>query len=113
VDYNYYEFPIQRFLKHHNQWKKAINKYSIEDLEAVIDGLICHPRLHQHIESPIDEHIIRIGGKIDNPFLFLFHLRYQFCPSIEKRLAERARLLVLFNQHIRDNEPIPISTLMS
>jgi hypothetical protein len=89
-----------------------IEKFTDADMKAVIDGLLLHPAVHQHIESPIDEHEIRIGGGIDNPFLFLFHLRYQLCPIETKRKKERDRLVNLFSQAVRCNAPITANALM-
>jgi hypothetical protein len=91
---------------------RILKKFTEADLRAVIDGLLLHPAVHQHIESPIDEHEIRIGGGIDNPFLFLFHLRYQLCPIETKRERERDRLVNLFSQAVRNNAPITANTLM-
>ncbi|MBS3905901.1 MAG: hypothetical protein KGZ49_02585 [Syntrophaceae bacterium] len=93
-------FPEQSILNKHKKRKDALQKINDRDMEVVIDGLICHPHAHQHIESPIEKHEIRIGGGISNPFLFLFHLRYQLCPIKEKREHEKGRLMNLFKQSI-------------
>ena len=66
-------------------------KYLQDDIKAVLDGLIFHPRCHVHLEDLGVRHIhldqntggllsheIRIGGGIENPYVILFHLRYQF-----------------------------------
>ena len=95
VDGTYFTFPVQEFLTHHNQRKPVLREFSNGDIKVVLDGLIFHPAAHQHIESPIDKHEIRIGGGIGNAFLFLFHLRYQFCPIKDKRKAEEKRLVGL------------------
>lgn len=114
VDGAYFSFPVQEFLTHHNQRRSMLGEFSDEDVEAVLDSLIFHPAVHQHIEYPIDNHDIRIGGGTDNPFLFLFHLRYQFCPCEEARQNEKNRLIKLFSDAVREckDRPIPISTLM-
>lgn len=96
ADHSFFEFPQQVFLTSYKQEKQALQNININDMEAIIDGLLCHPRVHQHIKFPIDVHEIRIGGGIDNPFVFLFHLRYQLCLVEEKREAERQRLINLF-----------------
>lgn len=96
VDPNYFAFPVQLFLSEHNQRDRALQELTIEDIASVIDGLLLHPAVHQHIESPIDKHEIRFGGGIDNPFLYLFQLRYQLCPDQAKQEAERKRLIELF-----------------
>lgn len=117
VDGTYFTFPIQDFLTHHNQRNPARRKFFDkdfdEDIKLVLDGLIFHPAAHQHIESPIDKHEIRIGGGIGNAFLFLFHLRYQFCPFDEKRKAEERRLVELFKNALRENSQLAASQLMA
>lgn len=100
VDDQYFNFPNQLFLTKYNQEQKALREFEAQDIEKVVDGLLCHPVVHQHIESPIDKHEIRIGGGIDNAFLFLFQLRYQLCPFPDKRKTERDRLMNLFQDEI-------------
>ena len=100
VDEQYFKFPNQLFLTEYHKEKNALKEFKVEDIERVIDGLLCHPVVHQHIESPIDKHEIRIGSGIDNAFLFLFQLRYQLCPIAEKKKAERDRLINLFQDAI-------------
>ncbi len=94
------------------QEKAALKIFTNKDIEAVIDGLLLHPKAHQHLESPIDKHEIRIGGGIDNPFLYLFHLRYQFCPFLDTRNAEKDRLVTLFADALRTQSVITANTLM-
>jgi len=90
-----------------------LKKFVSDDVKAVIDGLILHPKAHQHIASPINNHDIRIGGGLDNPFLFLFHLRYQLCPIPDKRQKEKKRLLALFSDSLKSNSSITASSLMA
>jgi hypothetical protein len=79
--------------------------------------MIFHPRIHTHIKEHglmpnapqphglLDLHEIRIGGGIENSFVFLFHLRYQFClVSEETRGSEWTRLVNLFTTAIRRGE---------
>ncbi|MDM8515597.1 hypothetical protein QUF76_05305 [Desulfobacterales bacterium HSG16] len=101
VDSRYFIFPIQSILNQYNK-RKTFLKEDISHIESVLDGLIFHPRVHQHIESPLNNHEIRIGGGIDNPFLYLFHLRYQLCPISEKRDNEKKRLIELFTNAIKN-----------
>ena len=110
----YFSSPVQPFLSHKDE-KKALAKFKPDDLDAVLNGLIFHPKAHQHIESPasLDNHHIRIGGGIDNPFLYLFHLRYQFCPDAAKRKAERDRLTVLFADACRNKSKITAHDLLA
>lgn len=111
---NYFFFPERSLLNKYGKRDEALSKINDYHIEAVVDGLICHPHTHQHIESPIDEHEIRIGGGISNPFLFLFHLRYQLCPMPEKRQRERRRLISLFKESIaRNNSSIHLRLLMA
>lgn len=89
------------------------------DIEAVLDGMIFHPRCHSHLENfgirqhvqldqdrdGLSSHEVRIGGGIENPYIFLFHLRYQFClVSKEVRQTERQRLIDLFNMSISSSK---------
>lgn len=95
------------------------------DVEAVLDGMLFHPRCHAHLKClgiphvKFDEesgglppHEVRIGGGIENPYVFLFHLRYQFClVSDQVRIAERQRLIDLFQRKIRGKEDVSAKDL--
>ncbi len=97
----------------HQQWAQLRG-----DIEAVLNGMIFHPRCHSHLDDMGLEHIqldeqkgglslhdIRIGGGIENPYVFLFHLRYQFClVNNDVRQMERLRLIDLFETAIREGE---------
>lgn len=116
VDSQYFSFPQQHFLTNYNQGNQrnpAINEMTISDIESVIDSLLLHPRAHQHIQSPIDKHEIRICGGIENPFVFLFHLRYQLCPDLQKRDNERNRLNNLFYNKVKNREILTINDLFA
>lgn len=92
--------------------------YLQRDIEAVLDGMFFHPRCHAHLEDigvrhvqldqdrdGLSSHEVRIGGGIENPYVFLFHLRYQFClVSDHVRQAEKTRLIPLFENAIRNND---------
>jgi hypothetical protein len=112
MDGVYFTFPFQYFLTNHGQRAQAIQKMTNNDIGSVIDSLLVHPTPHQHIESPIDNHEIRIGGGIFNPFQYLFHLRIQLCPIPGRREAERARLIQLFGDAIRNDRSIATNQLM-
>jgi hypothetical protein len=87
------------------------------DIEAVLNGMIFHPRCHTHLEDigikpvqlatdkdGLSTREARIGGGIENPYIFLFHLRYQFClVSNRVRQDERTRLIGLFEDAINHN----------
>ena len=87
------------------------NNHLESDVESVLDGMIFHPRNHTHIDEYglphtgpplLAPHEIRIGGGIENAFVFLFHLRYQFCLVSEAtRNSERNRLVKLFTTAIK------------
>lgn len=111
-DGKYFSFPIQLFLNSRGREKVAIKEFAPDDIKAVVNGLLLHPKAHQHIESPINNHDIRIGGGIDNPFLYLFHLRYQLCPIPDKRIKEKKRLISLFSDALKSNTPITANKLM-
>ena len=97
------------------------------DIEAVLDGMIFHPRCHAHLEDlggrhvqldqdigGLSSHEVRIGGGIENPYVFLFHLRYQFClVSNQVRRTERQRLIDLFKRSIRDNQKVSARDLFN
>jgi len=113
MDGQYFVFPRQTFLTCCGKAKAATKQFFDDDIEAVVDGLLLHPAVHMHIESsPIDYHSIRIGSGIDNPFQYLFHLRYQLCLFDEKREAEKARLIALFSDAIRNKSRIAANLLM-
>jgi len=113
VDGKFFCFPLQLFLNRDGQEKEALKKFVSDDVEAVIDGLLLHPKAHQHIASPINNHDIRIGGGLDNPFLFLFHLRYQLCPISVKKQKEKERLKALFSDALKSYSPIAANRLMA
>ena len=87
-----------------------------QDVQDVLDGMLFHPRCHVHLEDlgvrhlqldqdsgGLSSHEARIGGGIENPYVFLFHLRYQFClVSDQVRQNERRRLIDFFETAIRD-----------
>ena len=87
------------------------------DTEAVLNGMIFHSRCHAHLEDlggshvqldpdkdGLSSHEIRIGGGIENPYVFLFHVRYQFClVSSQVRQTEKMRLIDLFENAIKNN----------
>jgi len=112
VDGQYFKYPNQVLLSTHAQSGQAIQQMSDRDIEKVIDALIIHPTPHQHIESPIDDHDIRMGGGLLNPFLYLFHLRVQFCPNQGMRDAEKQRLIALFSSAIKNKCDVGIDKLM-
>ncbi len=111
-DSTYFLFPRQTFLTIHNQKSQAVREADEDDVREVIKSLITHPTPHQHIKYPIDNHEIRIGGGIKNPFLYLFHLRFQLCPDDDRKNAEENRLVDLFFNTIRNANTIQISELM-
>lgn len=100
-------------------------RYLKGDVRRVVDGMIFHPRIHTHIKeyglmpnAPppcrlLDLREIRIGCGIENAFVFLFHLRYQFCiVSEEARGSERTRLVNLFTTAISGRKTdVPASQL--
>ena len=112
MDGKYFSFPNQILLTKINQRNPALQQMTTDDIGHVIDALIVHPTPHQHIESPLDHHDIRIGGAITNPYLYLFHLRVQLCPDNELRMAERSRLISLFETAIRQNQQLTANELM-
>jgi len=101
---SYFFFPERSLLTKYKKGKAAIKKISVKHIEKVLDGLIFHPMAHQHINT--DFHEIRIGGGINNPFLYLFHLRYQLCPDETRRNEERERLFNLFESAIKTKKKL-------
>lgn len=99
-----------------NQYPRQQRAHLQRDIEFVLDGMLFHPRCHAHLEdigvrhvqldqdSGLSSHEVRIGGGIENPYVFLFHLRYQFCLVADPvRQNERQRLIDLFDGAIRSN----------
>lgn len=108
----YFTFPKQLLLTKHNKSRQAIAAMEPEDMSTVLDSLIFHPMPHLHVESPVDEHYIRIGGGILNAFQCLFSLRIQFCPSNKMREAEKTRLIEVFTNALSTGERVDANTLM-
>ena len=75
MDGNFFSFPNQELLINYGQRTAAVSEMALNDIGDVIDSLIIHPTPHQHIESPLDNHAIRIGGAITNPYLYLYSLK--------------------------------------
>ncbi|MCL6271916.1 hypothetical protein M3P05_18515 [Sansalvadorimonas sp. 2012CJ34-2] len=108
----YYRIPLGAFLGGQNAEKsKALATITKEDVSAVLDTLIFHPCEHMHMESCIP-HTIRLGGGISNPFQYLFHLRFQFCPILTVQNNEKMRLVELVYQAVKAKQSIDIKTLM-
>ncbi len=110
-DFAYYVLPIEKMLDR-NKRSMAIAEFSRENLEITLDAMIFHGRAHQHIKSPFPENKIRIGGGIDNPFLYLFHLRYQLCPDETRRDEEKSRLVNLFKSAVESGTPVTANELL-
>lgn len=110
VDGSYFVFPERSLLTKYKKRKMAIKKIRTKHVEIVLDGLIFHPTAHQHINN--DFHSIRIGGGINNPFLYLFHLRYQLCPDETSRDEEKTRLIGLFESAVKSNTPVTANKLL-
>ena len=112
MDGKFFSFPAQRLLNDLKKRQFAVRAMDENDLGSVIDSLIIHPTPHQHVESPLDNHDIRVGGGLENLFLYLFHLRVQLCPDKDRRAAERHRLISLFASAIGGNSVIATGDLM-
>lgn len=110
VDGSYFVFPERSLLTKYKKRKMAIKKMRTKHVEIVLDGLIFHPTAHQHINN--DSHSIRIGGGINNPFLYLFHLRYQLCPDETRRDKEKTRLIDLFESAVESDAPVTANELL-
>ncbi|MCK5685958.1 hypothetical protein KAJ27_17635, partial [bacterium] len=111
VDSQYFGFPEQSILNKYGKKNQISDTDISRHIKIILDGLLFHPRVHQHIQSPINNHEIRIGGGISNPFLFLFHLRYQLCPDITAKNSEKNRLIQLFENAIKNNRAITMNEL--
>ncbi|MBW2647759.1 MAG: hypothetical protein JRE23_16620 [Deltaproteobacteria bacterium] len=100
--------------------REEMNKKLCRDVDAVLNGMLFHPRCHAHLEDlgarhvqldqdkdGLSSHEVRIGGGVENPYVFLFHLRYQFClVSSQVRQTEKQRLVDLFERSIRHNQDV-------
>lgn len=110
IDHSYYQYDIHK-ANLQDIKLKSFQKKLDKVVSEVLDGLIFHPTVHQHIElhlpipaqnnnNKITIHDVRVGGGISNPYLFLFQLRYQFCIIIQHRNNEKMRLKNLFTQEL-------------
>ena len=74
--------------------RQDMDRHLDGDVKTVLDGMIFHPRNHAHGDklgiaselaagSALSPYEIRLGGGIENGFVFLTHLRYQFCLLLE------------------------------
>lgn len=112
VDGEYFSFPEGSILRKYGKSKKISDSDVARHIESVLDGLLFHPCVHQHIESLTNNHEIRIGGGIANPFVFLFQLRYQLCPDETAKNEERRRLISLFEGAIISSSNVPANELL-
>lgn len=110
VDGSYFVFPERALLSKYEKGKAAKKKILARHVEKVLRGLIFHPTAHQHIKT--DFHSIRIGGGIHNPFLYLFHLRYQLCPDETRKDKEKKRLIRLFENTVKSSTPVTANELL-
>ena len=98
-----------------SKYPRPIKKDELEhDVESILNGMIFHPRAHAHgdeigiqsvLEAPpaLEPKEIRLGGGIENGFVFLTHLRYQLCLlSNDARQEEKTRLIQLFTRAIHE-----------
>jgi hypothetical protein len=109
-----------------NYPRQQMGKLS-KDVQDVLDGMLFHPRCHVHLEDlgvrymqldpekgGLELHDIRIGGGIENPYIFLLHLRYQFClVHKDVRRDESQRLIDLFERSIKDNQSVNAKALFN
>jgi hypothetical protein len=95
--------------------RQDIDRNLQADVIAVLDGMIFHPRAHCHGEDlelkmdlasgALPIHETRIGGGIENAFVFLTHLRFQFCLiAPQAREDEKTRLVNLFTTKTKNRE---------
>ena len=95
------------------------DKHLRADVAYVLDGMVFHPRNHAHGDllgivpdlgaagPGLRCHEVRLGGGIENAFVFLTHLRYQFClVSEDARQSEKTRLVDLFTRAIAGNQTV-------
>ncbi|HMN17538.1 MAG TPA: hypothetical protein PKD03_07970 [Ignavibacteriaceae bacterium] len=110
IDHKYYQFDVHKANLMDIKLKPFFKKLD-KIVFDVLDGLIFHPTVHQHIDlhipnpaqntnTNITNHEVRVGGGISNPYLFLFQLRYQFCVVNLHRENEKTRLKNLFIQEL-------------
>lgn len=94
-------------------------KHLRTDVECVLEGMIFHPRTHAHGDAlgfastfdgnglSLSTHEVRLCGGVENAFVFLTHLRYQFCLLCDEvRNQERTRLINLFTAAINDRHVV-------
>lgn len=106
----------------HDYPRESMDNELERDVEYVLNGMLFHPRIHSHggelgvvsqlqpVPPALSPKEIRLGGGIENAFVFLTHLRYQFCLlSDSARTEERARMVRLFTEAIRSHNRSSIS----
>jgi hypothetical protein len=89
------------------QFAKKVSEYRIttNDIKIVLESMISHPAIHVHLEHI--SHEFRIGFNTKNPFLFLFHIAFQFCDlennlhNSELKKNEFNRLVEIINRNIK------------
>lgn len=94
VDRIYRTMHLNKLINEKELTKKfndVIRETTVYEVRNILDDLLFHPEVHQHIDAPPLLHEFRIGGGISNTFQFLIHLRCQMFPR-EERTAERDRL---------------------
>lgn len=91
--------------------KNILNNIKGEDIEKILEGIVAHPAIHQHIGYNNFPRWIRIGTTIKNPFLFLYQFAFQlgdcyqdFRTSVLKK-EEFKRLKNLFFDYLGDKRP--------
>jgi hypothetical protein len=112
VDRNYRTMHLDKLINEKELDKKfnaVISKTTLYDVRKILDDLLFHPEVHQHIDEPPLLHDFRIGGGISNTFQFLIHLRCQMFPK-EERTAERDRLGDIIFAHIKSTGTKRISS---
>lgn len=81
------------------------NEINRNEIEIVLNSMIVHPANHVHFEQV--SHNARIGFSTKNPFLFLYHLAFQFCDiendfrNSELKQNEFNRLVEIIERNIK------------
>lgn len=108
--------------------EEEIDTHLRSDIANVLEGMLFHPRNHSHLSEfdistaediepgcgGLKGEEIRITGAAYNGFIFLYHIAYQLCVvSKEAREAEKARLIDLFENAIRNNQNVNAGALFN
>ena len=107
------------YLDEHCKKEEISHEFTREELEEILKNKIKHPALHYHFKTNVshkmqDEEIdisddIRITAAVNNPFLFLYQLSFQFLWIFGKGQKQQHELKRLTDVILENKNQITIS----